>query len=133
MKKQDKITFVTALPLPPKVQEKEVNLVPMSAEEVEMLRSFLQREIDVIRADMKDARTENARAHKEVTNQLSAVREDIADLSERVTEVENHEETTEHADMARKEVRDSLRKTFLTANAVLGTVIAAVVILIDKL
>lgn len=133
MKKQDKINFVTALPLPPKVQEKEVNLVPMSAEEVEMLRSFLQREIDVIRADMKDARTENARAHKEVTNQLSAVREDIADLSERVTEVENHEETTEHADMARKEVRDSLRKTFLTANAVLGTVIAAVVILIDKL
>lgn len=131
MKKQSKITFVTALPLPPKVQEKEVNLVPMSAEEVEMLRSFLQREIDVIRADMKDARKENARAHNEVTSQLSAVREDIADLSERVSEVESHEETSEHADAARQQVKDSIRKSFLAANAILGTVIVVVVYLID--
>ena len=127
-----KINFVTALPSPIQA-EKEVNLVPMSAEEVEMLRSFLQREIDVIRADMKDARNENARAHKEVTNQLSAVRDDIADLSERVTEVENHEETTEHADLARKEVKDSLRKSFLAANALLGTVIVVIIYLIDKI
>lgn len=131
MKKQSKITFVTALPSPPKVREKEVNLVPMSAEEVEMLRSFLQREIDVIRADMKDARKENARAHNEVTSQLSAVREDIADLSERVSEVESHEETSEHADEARRQVKDSIRKSFLAANAILGTVIVVVVYLID--
>lgn len=134
MKKQDKITFVTALPAPPKSTikpEKEVNLVPMSAEEVEMLRSFLQREIDVIRADMKDARKENARAHNEVTSQLSAVREDIADLSERVAEVESHEETSDHADAARQQVKDSIRKSFLAANAILGTVIVITVYLID--
>jgi chromosome segregation ATPase len=127
-----KINFVAA-PLAPAKAEKEVNLVPMSAEEVEMLRSFLQREIDVIRADMKDARKENARAHNEVTAQISAVREDIADLSERVHEVETHEETADHADLARKEVKDSLRRSFLAANAVLGTVIVVVIYLIDKL
>lgn len=127
-----KINFVTALPPTPNV-EKEVNLVPMSTEEVEMLRSFLQREIDFMRSDIKSVKDDNARAHKEVSNQLSAVREDIADLSERVTNVEAHEETVEHADQARKEARESIRKSFLAANAVLGTVIVAVFYLIDKL
>lgn len=125
-----KINFVTAPPLPPK-QEKEVNLIPMSAEEVELLKDFLQREMDVLREDLRDVKDENAQAHREVTNQIGAVRKDIAELSERVTEVENHEETIEHADTARQEVKDSLRKTFLAANAVLGTVIVLVVYLID--
>jgi chromosome segregation ATPase len=132
MEEPFKINFVTALPSKPKT-EKEVNLVPMSTEEVEMLRSFLQREIDFMRSDIKSVKDDNARAHKEVSNQLSAVREDIADLSERVTNVEAHEETIEHADQARKEARESIRKSFLAANAILGTVIVAVFYLIDKL
>lgn len=127
-----KINFVTALPAPPlKQQEKEVNLIPMSAEEVQLLKDFLQREMDVLREDLRGVKEENADAHRDVSKQIGAVREDIAELTERVTEVESHEDTQEHADNARKEIKDSMRKTFLAANAVLGTLIVVVVYLID--
>jgi hypothetical protein len=131
MPKQTKISFVTSV-LPPKALKK-VNLEPMSAEEVQLLRSFLQREIDVIRADMKEARDESTVAHNEVKEQLKGVRDDIAALDNRVHYVEKHEETQDHADIARKEVKDSLRRSFLAANAVLGTAIVVVIYLIDKL
>lgn len=127
-----KINFVTAPPAPPLLkQEKEVNLIPMSAEEVQLLKDFLQREMDVLREDLRGVKDENADAHRDVSEQIGAVRKDIADLSGRVKEVESHEETEEQADAARKEVKDSLRRTFLAGNAVLGTLIVVIVYLID--
>lgn len=110
---------------------KKVNDLPMSSEEVQLLRSFLQREIDVMRADMRSARAESARDHQEVKDQLTAVRNDIADLRERVSEVEAHEESIEHADIAREETKENIRKTILMTNAILGSILVIAIYVID--
>jgi len=112
---------------------KKANLEPMSAEEVQLLRSFLQREIDVIRADMKDARDESTVAHNEVKEQLRGVRKDISELGNRVHDVEVSEESQEHADKARKEVKESIKKSILLANGIIGTAVVIAVYLIDRL
>lgn len=112
---------------------KKANLEPMSAEEVQLLRSFLQREIDVIRSDMKDARDESTVAHNEVKEQLRGVRKDISELGNRVHDVEVSEESQEHADKARKEVKESIKKSILLANGIIGTAVVIAVYLIDRL
>jgi len=131
MPKPTKISFVTSV-LPPK-SLKKVNLEPMSAEEVQLIRSFLQREIDVIRADMKEARDESTVAHNEVKEQLKNVRDDISELGNRVHNVEVSEESQEHADKARREVKESIKKSILLANGIIGTAVVIAVYLIDRL
>jgi len=132
MSRVDKLSFVAALPAP-KTSTEKANLYPMSAEEVQLLRSFLQREMDVLRSDTQTAREESNAAHNEVKEQLNAVRKDISNLAKRVNEVESHEETQEHADKARKESRDGVRRVILATNAIIGTIIVVVVYLVDKL
>ena len=131
MSKPTKIDLVDLI-IPISDTEK-ANLEPMSAEEVQLLRSFLQREIDVIRADMKDARDESTVAHNEVKEQLRGVRKDISELGNRVHDVEVSEESQEHADKARKEVKESIKKSILLANGIIGTLVVIAVYLIDKL
>lgn len=93
----------------------------------------MQREIDVIRADMKEARDESTVAHNEVKEQLKNVRDDISELGNRVHNVEVSEESQEHADKARREVKESIKKSILLANGIIGTAVVIAVYLIDRL
>jgi hypothetical protein len=131
MPKQTKISFVDVIT--PTSDTKKVNLEPMSAEEVQLLRTFFQREMDIMRDHLKSAREESAEDHKEVKEQLQGVRNDLARLGRRVHDVEVNEESEEHADRARKEVKESIKKSIMLANGLIGTVIVICVYLIDRL
>lgn len=131
MPKQTKISFVDAII--PTSDTKKVNLEPMSAEEVQLLRTFFQREMDIMRDHLKSAREESAEDHKEVKEQLQGVRDDLARLGRRVHDVEVNEESQDHADKARKEVKESIKKSIMLANGLIGTVIVICVYLIDRL
>jgi hypothetical protein len=129
MDSPSKITFVASL-IP---ETEKVNTIPMSTEEVQLLRTFFQREMDVMRADLKSARDESAEDHKEVKEQLQGVRNDLARLGRRVHDVEVNEESQEHAEAARKEVKESIKKSIMIANGLIGTAIVICVYLIDRL
>lgn len=131
MSKPTKIDLVDLI-IPISDTEK-VNFEPMSAEEVQLLRSFFQREMDIMRDHLKSAREESAQDHKEVKEQLEGVRNDLSRLGRRVHDVEVNEESQEHADKARKEVKESIKKSIMLANGLIGTVIVVCVYLIDRL
>ncbi len=86
-----------------------------------------------MRDHLKSAREESAEDHKEVKEQLQGVRNDLARLGRRVHDVEVNEESEEHADRARKEVKESIKKSIMLANGLIGTVIVICVYLIDRL
>jgi hypothetical protein len=131
MSKPTKIDLVDLI-IPISDTEK-ANLEPMSAEEVQLLRSFFQREMDIMRDHLKSAREESAQDHKEVKEQLEGVRNDLSRLGRRVHDVEVNEESQDHADKARKEVKESIKKSIMLANGLIGTVIVICVYLIDRL
>ena len=131
MSKPTKIDLVDLI-IPISDTEK-ANLEPMSAEEVQLLRTFFQREMDIMRDHLKSAREESAQDHKEVKEQLEGVRNDLSRLGRRVHDVEVNEESQEHADKARKEVKESIKKSIMLANGLIGTVIVVCVYLIDRL
>jgi hypothetical protein len=131
MSKPTKINFVDLI-IPISDTEK-ANLEPMSAEEVQLLRSFFQREMDIMRDHLRSAREESAQDHKEVKEQLEGVRNDLSRLGRRVHDVEVNEESQDHADKARKEVKESIKKSIMLANGLIGTVIVICVYLIDRL
>jgi Asp-tRNA(Asn)/Glu-tRNA(Gln) amidotransferase A subunit family amidase len=131
MSKPTKIDLVDLI-IPISDTEK-ANLEPMSAEEVQLLRSFFQREMDIMRDHLKSAREESAQDHKEVKEQLEGVRNDLSRLGRRVHDVEVNEESQDHADTARKEVKESIKKSIMLANGLIGTVIVICVYLIDRL
>ena len=91
MSKPTKIDLVDLI-IPISDTEK-VNFEPMSAEEVQLLRSFFQREMDIMRDHLKSAREESAQDHKEVKEQLEGVRNDLSRLGRRVHDVEVNEES----------------------------------------
>ena len=131
MSKPTKIDLVDLI-IPISDTEK-ANLEPMSAEEVQLLRTFFQREMDIMRDHLKSAREESAEDHKEVKEQLQGVRNDLSRLGRRVHDVEVNEESQDHADKARKEVKESIKKSIMLANGLIGTVIVICVYLIDRL
>lgn len=92
---------------------------------IQALQEFIQRELDLLRKLIDDARAESAEDHREVKQRLANVEQNQATVIARVSTLETHEEAAAARSAGIESERSSRRRRF--AQLVAGTAAAAAV------